>query len=532
MTTSSRISHRKIWMFPRNKRRTRPLDVALTLRALIVASNRGTTWSGKQEQQNEFAKLLDEFELKDGGSLRDKNSGGSRTYAAQFRSLGLIYDDKTSLMLTQAGEDMVNLSNPTGTLQFQVLKFQYPSEYSLSSNVKIHPSIKVRPFLLLLKLASDADLQGLSDTDVMVAVVHGRSDASFQLCKTRIQKARADGIDKVIPNNDDIRTPRTRNNSYDQRLSDIKDVANTFKNVLQGVDLIELRFVQGEKRFFPRPGVMSLADDVKSVPYVDWINTHAMQAMLKFGNRKGSVKDTRRVFMPNTNPELSTKESLIAKRFLDTTSFPVTDSEIQSFSQKMQNEFGLSYAQIRNALEPFLQNISQYTGARLLSLSSGGLSTAIAFERAIARVFELEFGYETEWTGPRKRPAGLVGGYADVHVIECGRNFCGIIDAKSTKEYSLPHNDYAKMLKTYIPAVHEIYGKRPGGYRLSFIAFISHMITPGATTKARRLFEESGVPIALCSAYGLNNMREDPSFRRCPERVTSHLSSGPVVQIQ
>ena len=49
--------YRKIWMFPRNKRRILPLETALFLKAMVVASELGSNWSGDQRQQNHTNKL-------------------------------------------------------------------------------------------------------------------------------------------------------------------------------------------------------------------------------------------------------------------------------------------------------------------------------------------------------------------------------------------------------------------------------------------------------------------------------------------
>ena len=267
-------------MFPRNKRRIRPLDTALMLRAMIIASELGTTWSGDQQQQNTFAKLLDDYGLKSGGTLRDRNSGGSRTYEAQFRSLGLLYNNGEKLALTHAGEDLVALENTTQTLQRQILKYQYPSAYSLGRNVQIDPEIKVRPFTLILRLAMDQDLNGLSDRDIMIPVVFGHNDAKLQECKDLILKARAIGEENVIPNTGLIRTTKTENNSFEKRLKDIRDIANTFKNVLQGVGLIDLKTDSGETRIHPSPGVMTMVDQTMNQPFVDFKNKPEDQATL------------------------------------------------------------------------------------------------------------------------------------------------------------------------------------------------------------------------------------------------------------
>ena len=58
---------RQIWMFPRNKRRMPPLETALILRAIVVASKLGTTWGGDQEQQKKFTKMLEDYGLKKKG---------------------------------------------------------------------------------------------------------------------------------------------------------------------------------------------------------------------------------------------------------------------------------------------------------------------------------------------------------------------------------------------------------------------------------------------------------------------------------
>jgi hypothetical protein len=116
---------RQIWMFPRNKRRMMALDTALILRAMIVASELGSTWGGDQGQQDKFAKLLDDYGLKAGGKQRDKNAGGSRTYEAQMRSLGLLYKDSNggTLKLTQSGQDLVDFIDLSKTFEYQILKF-------------------------------------------------------------------------------------------------------------------------------------------------------------------------------------------------------------------------------------------------------------------------------------------------------------------------------------------------------------------------------------------------------------------------
>lgn len=503
-----------------------PLDTALILRAMVIASELGSSWTGDQNQQNEFSKLLDQHGLKSGGNQRDRNPGGSRTYEAQMRSLGLLYKDATdgTLKLTQSGQDLVELVEPSKTFEFQVLKYQYPSEYSLGRNVDIDPSIKIRPFLFLLKLAADKELNGLSDVDMVVPVVYGKNDHAFKQCKELILKLRDHGIQSVIPDNASIRTAKTINNTYQSRIKDIRDIANTFKNVLQGSGIVDLRDVDGQLRVFPRHDIKSKLSELEALPYIDFVGLPKEQASLKYGARLGSVKDTRRTFMPTKYPVLTTKSELIYQRFLKEVDLPVTQNEVNDFVIKMANEFSLEREFIFEALQPILSNIKHYSGARLVELSKGGNNVAEAFEKNVAKIFKVDFGFDAEWTGRKVRSG--TGGYMDVFVVEIKRNLCGIIDTKSTVRYDLPHGDCVKATETYIDTASELYGSR--NLELKFVAYISHVIGSGAPTRAKEMYDKKRIPISLVSAYGLNYLRSNISLNGNTEAVTDILSKNPV----
>jgi hypothetical protein len=120
----------------------------------------------------------------------------------------------------------------------------------------------------------------------------------------------------------------------------------------------------------------------------------------------------------------------------------------------------------------------------------------------------------------------------DVFVVETGRNTCGIIDAKSSsKPYDLPHNDVAKCINTYIDAASELFGNR-GNLELKFVAYVSHIIGAGATTRAQDIFDKKNIPVSLISAYGLNFMRDSETYRGNAMAVTSLLSKNPVNLIE
>jgi len=516
---------RQIWMFPRNKRRMPPLETALILRAMVVASELGNTWGGEQEQQNKFSQLLEEYGLKKGGNQKDDNSGGPRTYESQMSLLGLLFKDRAGkLNLTQAGEDLVAFNDTAKTFEYQILKAQFPSAYSMARGVALDQSIKIRPFIFLLKLATDPELNGLADKDMVVPVVFGKNASSFDICKRLILKLRIDGVKSVIPDDESIRTSKTINNSYEKRLSDIHDIANTFKNILESSGVADLRVIDGQTRVFPRRDILDRMPEIDALPFVDFANLPKDQATLQYGKRYGALKDTRRTFMPEKAPELLSKSGLIYRRFLDEVGLPVSQTEIDEFILKMSTEFRVSREQAMLALEPILINTDQYTGSKLLDLSRGGLKTAEAFEKSVEKIFKIDFGFETEWTGRIRREK--TGGHMDVFVVEVGRNLCGIIDTKSMDTYDLPHQDSVKAIATYIDAASELFGSR--NLDLKFVGYISHLIGSGAKTRAQEMFDAKNIPVSLVSAYGLNSMRDSSIYRGNTSAVTNALSRLPV----
>ncbi len=516
---------RQIWMFPRNKRKMPPLETALILRAMVVASELGTSWGGDQGQQDKFSRLLDQYGLKKGGKPIDQNPGGARTYESQMSLLGLIYkDEEGQLILTQAGEDLVSFNETAKTFEHQVLKVQFPSAYSMSRGVNLDTQIKIRPFIFLLKLAHDPDINGLSDRDMIVPVVFGRTSESFDVCKNLIRKLRAEGVSSVVPDDGRIRTNKTIHNSYEKRIADISDIANTFKNILESSGLVDLREVDGEIRVFPKIETIGKVQAVDSLPFVDFVGLPKDQASLQYGKRVGAVKDTRRVFMPSKAPELFSKSGLIYQKFLSDVGLPASQSDVDDFVTRVTREFNVRPEQVLDALQPILFNKEQFTQATLLELSKGGTKTAEAFEKIVTKIFEVDFCFESHWIGRAQREK--TGGHMDVFVVEVERNLCGIIDTKSMNIYDLPHQDVAKATTTYIDAARELYGSR--NLDLKFVGYVSHLISSGARTRALDIYQSKKIPVCLISAYGLNSMRANSVYKGNPMAVTEKLSSESV----
>ena len=146
-----------------------------------------------------FEDELEQKGLKRKGDRWDQGGGGGRTYLAWLQSLGLVfyYGAERVLKPTMAGEALLNGKSPTDVLTRQVLKYQFPSPFSMSRNVEVSPRFKIRPFRFLLKLLLDSRIEMLSEEEIAKIVVveaENESTACYEHVVARILEFREKGV--------------------------------------------------------------------------------------------------------------------------------------------------------------------------------------------------------------------------------------------------------------------------------------------------------------------------------------------------
>ena len=142
------------WWVTRPKRK---LDSIPEVLATFADISLNQEWSGQRNTQMAYEEALEKAGLKRIGARRDQSGSGGRTYGAWLVSLGLIFNQSETgyIKLTLAGEAIMNGDSPVDVLKSQVLKYQFPSAFSLSRGVQVVPRFRIRPFRFLLKLLSD-----------------------------------------------------------------------------------------------------------------------------------------------------------------------------------------------------------------------------------------------------------------------------------------------------------------------------------------------------------------------------------------
>lgn len=165
------------WWVTRSKRR---LDSVPEVLAAFAELSADDLWSGQRDTQLEYEEALEKAGLKRKGLRRDQSGSGARTYKSWLESLGLIFEQTGTrhIMLTYAGEAVMNGENPVPILKNQVLKYQFPSAFSVSRGVNVSRRFKIHPFIFLLRLLMDSRIGCLEEEEIgRVCAVYAENES-------------------------------------------------------------------------------------------------------------------------------------------------------------------------------------------------------------------------------------------------------------------------------------------------------------------------------------------------------------------
>lgn len=251
------------WWVTRPKRK---LDSVPAVLACCASVARSCEWQGNTYTHLQFEEELEKRGLKRVGERKDQRGGGGRTYLVWLFSLGLVFIQETTGMvkLTLAGEAILSGDKPEEVLKNQVLKYQFPSPFSLSpsSKTRVAERFHIRPFKFLLKLLCDQRLECyLTQEEIgRIAAVEADNESkeTYEKVIARILEYREDGIASL---SDDFFTqyaPSTGKVNIVHPYSHLDDLANTLINWLDYTGLI----VRTEGRVEISPGKESEAASI------------------------------------------------------------------------------------------------------------------------------------------------------------------------------------------------------------------------------------------------------------------------------
>ncbi len=160
--------NRQIWYIGRPLRD--PAYHPDALMDLKKATNNFTvTWKGNKKAQLDYETFLAEDHMK--RNSRSASGSGGRTWASMLRNFNYVYltsDEK--LKPTKVGREILQGNNVFENVKKQILTFQIPNSYFLSSSfqVKFDECYQIQPIIFLIKLANSEKLNNFITKDEIV----------------------------------------------------------------------------------------------------------------------------------------------------------------------------------------------------------------------------------------------------------------------------------------------------------------------------------------------------------------------------
>ncbi|MBD3797208.1 MAG: hypothetical protein IE916_02250 [Epsilonproteobacteria bacterium] len=489
--------YRRIWMWPRNKRRIPSWAIANMLSIVKVQTSSETIVSGNIELQNIMTKAMESSGLKKAGEQYHPNPGGMRTYLSQLEGLGLIfYRPDRSLWFTLAGEDIVSGKPPLPILQTMILKYQYPSVYSMGAQVRINPSLKIKPYLFLLKLLMDPDIGYLTNKEIAIPVIYGHNNSCYALCKEKILLLRSgEEFENIIDStSEDLYTPRGSS------LQNIFDIANTFKNVLQS-----FCFIYTEKNGRIEQAYLNeeLIPEIKKALKNEnkFISMNGTEEWFQRTFGAWNRKDLRQLTKTQYTSRSELEKNIIAGHFASYCGTRLVTEVDDEFIDKMVESYGFDRQFIRDTASRLLSRSYSMFEERFIELSrSGDPRMALEFEKAVTTIFRDVLYFDAVETGQKKNYSS-VGGYSDVFAVASDGIHCAIIDAKASPKYDLGSADWYKMKDNYIANYMDLAEGRP--LELEFCSYVAGGFKGNIASKLRQLSEATGVGASAISASQL-----------------------------
>ena len=472
------------WWVTRPKRKLNSVPEVLAAFADISLNQ---AWNGQRETHLAYEDALEAAGLKRIGDRRDQTGGGGRTYKAWLMSLGLIFTQEATgnIKLTLAGEAIMNGDSPVAVLKNQILKYQFPSAFSVGRGVQVASRFKIRPFRFLLRLLYDPRIAYLTEEEIAKIVVteaEKESDACFEYIVSRILAFRESG-DACLESDFLLRYQSSKGGiNLAHPYSHLLDLANTLVNWLEYTQLVKRN--QSKVSILPEQMEEVRAILSANPPFIDRPEQHEY-FQRKYGIDPKHKKDDRNLLRTvNITPKAiatqKVKQAYIAlalQRPITSISADVIDYVVDAtgISEKLVEEI-LVEAYPHGSISAFMTNYFE--------MAFKGREEAAEFETATTELFHDAFGFQTEHVGP-------IGLTPDVLLYSAKAGYQAIIDNKAYSKYSVTNDHHNRMVHNYIENI-----KKYSNYNvpLGFFSYIAGGFTAGIDDQIKSITEETGVP--------------------------------------
>lgn len=472
------------WWVTRPKRKLNSIPDILTIFADISL---GQQWEGQRSTHLSLEEELEANGIKRVGERRDASGSGARTYRAWVQSLGLLFvsQETKQMYLTLAGEAILNGDPPVQILKEQVLKYQFPSPFSISRGVDVNRRFKIRPFRFLLRLLTDDRIMYLSGEEIAKVVIvqaENESDACYEDVVQKIINFRSFGdnsleddfIEKYCPHRSDT-------NLIDFAYRNLLDVANTMINWLDYTQLI----FRDEGKIAILPEAKDEVDRIlndNSKMLTNWEQAENFQR--KYGCDPKHSKDTRNLLNTKTITASVIAENKIKNAFIKH-SLTKPISEITSeVIDVIAEESGFAVGTVSDVLNKlYPHGAIQSFMAEYFEMAFRGRDDATEFEKATNTIFHDVFHFESHHVGP-------IGLTPDVLILSDKAGYQALIDNKAYSKYSITNDHHNRMVHNYIG---NISNYSESNLPIGFFTYIAGGFTPRIDSQIKGIYDETGV---------------------------------------
>ena len=431
------------WWVTRPKRKLNSIPEVLSTFAELSLNQQ---WEGQRDTHLSLEDALEQAGLKRKGERRDQTGGGARTYKAWVASLGLIFTQESTgkMMLTLAGEAIMAGDSPVEVLKNQILKYQFPSSFSMSRGVQVHHRFKIRPFRFLLRLLSDSRVMYLTEEEIAKVIVveaENETEKCYEYVVGKIHEFRDKGDKCLDPDFFEKYKPSKGEVNPEHPFSHLTDLANTLINWLDYTQLIERD--TGKVRILEEKQAEVNAILANVPPFIDRPDQHEF-FQRKYGLDPKHRKDNRNLTATKTITAKIIAEQKIKQAYIGESLRRPIAKITPALVDRIVEQTGFDDKLVEETLLRLYPRGS--VGAFMteyFEMAFKGRDEATEFEKATVELFQDVFGFEAKHVGP-------IGLTPDVLLLSDSEGYQAIIDNKAYSKYTISNDHHNRMVHNYI----------------------------------------------------------------------------------
>lgn len=477
------------WWVTRPKRRLNSIPEVLATFAEISLNQE---WQGQRDTHLSLEEALEQAGLKRQGERRDQGGGGARTYQAWLESLGLVFKQESTnqIKLTLAGEAIMSGASPVEILKEQIIKYQFPSSFSI--NVRVAPRFKIRPFRFLLRLLDDFRIGYLTQEEIAKIIIteaENESEMCYEYIVKRLIEFRSFGDECIVADFVTLYAPSRGKPTEDAKFNHLNDIANTMINWLEYTQLAKrdddkkLRLIDDKKQ-----EVKKILSNIPA--FINRPEEHEF-FQRKYGLDPYHTKDIRNLAKTKTITAKIIADQKIKQAFIGESLISPISKITATLVDKIAAQTGFDIKLVEETLLRLYPHgaigafMTQY-----FEMAFKGRDEATEFELATVALFKDIFGFKTKHVGP-------IGLTPDVLLISHTSKYVAILDNKAYSKYTINNDHRNRMIHNYI----KTYSQEK--YPLAFFSYIAGGFGTNFNSQVQSIVQETGV---MGSGISVSNM--------------------------